>query len=401
MLKKILLLVLIVLLLLPAALAQDDDNPTIAILRFGPIASHDFTEGAVLDILESYGYISSDENRVLEERQDLEGENINIIWGDAGWDLATINIMTENALDQGADIFVVLGTPVVQIVVSTTLDMEDPPVVLFTSAYNPYEAGIAQAPCIKPTHVTGSESLIDYSYVFSLLMLQDPGMGSIGIIHSSNEAPGIIGAEAIKSLAEAEGWSVEVAAVTGLADLRPAAESLVSKDVAAIIIPVDYLTTAGLPIVAAVANENGVPIFHSSVGGISAGAAVGAGFFRYYVQGTNVGIMLAAYLNGDIDIATTGINLSSEQAAAVNLTTAAQQGMEISDELIDAADLVYEDGEYTKLTPVMVEAVRRSLGGVVIPLEDRAEGDRAFLEALHCTDEMIAAQQAELDAMQE
>ena len=36
--------------------------------------------------------------------------------------------------------------------------------------------------------------------------------------------------------------------------------------------------------------------------------------------------------------------------------------------------------------------------GVVIPLEQRPGEDQAWLDALHCTDEMIAEQQAELDA---
>ncbi len=400
MLKKILLLIITLFLLLPAALAQDSENPTIAMLRFGPIESYDIAEGAVLDLLESYGFISTEENRTLEERQKLEGENINIIWGDAGWDLPTIGFMVETALDQEADILVVLGTPAIQLAVNATLNMEDPPIVLFTSSYNPYQAGIAQDTCLKPAHVTGSESITDYDYVFSILLLQDPDMDSIGIIHSSNESSGIVGAQTITALAEARGWSVETVAVATLADLRPAAESLVSKNVSAIVIPVDLLTTAGLPIVAAVANQNGVPIFHSSMGGASLGAAVGAGFYRYYEQGTNVGIMLTAYLNGDIDIATTGISISSDQGTAVNLTMAEQQGIEISDALMAEADLAYEDGEYIKITPDMMESLARSQG-VVIPLEDRAEGDQAFLAALQCTGEIIAAQQAELEAAEE
>ncbi len=462
MLKKVLLLVLILLLLLPAALAQDDDNPTIAILRLGPFSSYVMAESGILDVLESYGYISSEENRLLEGRQDLAGENLNIIWGDAAWDLASANLLVENALDQDVDVMVVIGAAMTQTAVKATLDMEDPPIVLFTAAYNPYEAGIAQASCIKPAHVSGSESLTDYSHVFSTLLLQDPDMGSIGIIHSASETSGVVGAETITALAEELGWSVEVAAVANLADLRPAAESLLSKGVQAFVLPADELTSSGLPIILTIANENGVPVFHSTAIGVFSGATVGAGFFRYYQQGNDVGVLLTGYLNGDIDIATTAINVSSTQATAVNLTSAEEQGVELSEALLDQAMVtVRGDGTVVSVSPDMVKLLAGSLQaqGVALPMTDsgevdpqfltvvmtvyltgsidiasgagdqategegaassippemmklvaerfesatplevRAEADQAFLAALQCTDEMIAEQQAELDA---
>ncbi len=420
MLKKVLLLVLILLLLLPAALAQDDDNPTIAILSLGPFRGYVAAEGAILDMLESYGYISTEENRMLEEHQDLAGENLNVIWGDAAWDLATANLLVENALDQDIDVLIVTGTAMTQTAVKATLDMEDPPIVLFTGVYSPYEAGIAQAACIKPAHVTGSEALTDYNYVFSALSLQDPDMESIGIIHSASEASGVIGAEIIKALAEEIGWTVEVAAVTGLADLRPAAEGLLSKGVQAFVLPTDELSSSGLPIVVTVANENGVPVFHSTMMGASLGATVGSGFFRYYQQGTNVGIVLTGYLNGDVDIASTAINVSSTQGTAVNLSTAEEQGVELSEALLDQAIMTIRDGEIASVSPDiqaiittsggerdgevasespdMMKRVAATLRGTVIPAEVRGEADKAFLAAIQCTDEMIAEQQAELDA---
>ena len=65
-------------------------NPTIAILRFGPLPNNDITEGAILDVMESYGFISAEENRIFEARRDYEGEHITIYWGDAGFDFPDI-----------------------------------------------------------------------------------------------------------------------------------------------------------------------------------------------------------------------------------------------------------------------------------------------------------------------
>ena len=125
-------LFMLLLILFPVT-AQDDAPPTIAILRLGSLVSLDITEGAILDLLESYGFISAEENRILEERRNHQGESINIVWGDAGFDLPTVNFMVEHALDHEVDVLVTLNAPVALVAVNATLDMEDPPVVLFTS----------------------------------------------------------------------------------------------------------------------------------------------------------------------------------------------------------------------------------------------------------------------------
>ena len=67
MLKTLFTILCLALAVIPAA-AQDSDNPSIAILRFGPLPNTDISEGAILDMLESYGFISTMENRLLEER---------------------------------------------------------------------------------------------------------------------------------------------------------------------------------------------------------------------------------------------------------------------------------------------------------------------------------------------
>ena len=395
MFKYVAIIFLLALLLAPAALGQTD-NPTVAILRFGSLPSLDITEGAVLDLLESYGYISADENRILEERRDHQGENVNIIWGDAGFDFPTIAIMVENALDQGADVLATIGASVTLGAVNATLDMEDPPVVLFTGVHNPYRAGIADAACIKPDHVTGTEIVTSYRAVIDLLQTQDPDIRVIGTIYNTSEASGVYGVDSIVEIAGERGLSVEASGVASLPDLRAAADSLVQKGAEAIVLPIDHLTTQGLPIIVTIANENGVPVFHPSGGSVYFGVTIGAGYTRFYQSGVNVGIMLAAYLDGDIDTASTGIHIASGLGLGVNLDSAAAQGVEIADELMQEADIVMEGGRPARRSPAIMQAIRQR--GVVVPREERQEADMAFLANLQCTEEVIAEQQAALDA---
>ena len=75
------------------------------------------------------------------------------------------------------------------------------------------------------------------------------------------------------------------------------------------------------------------------------------------------------------------------------------QGVDISEAVMDEAIAVIESGGTTKLAPGVLAAIARR--GKIIPLEQREADDKAWLASLHCTDEMIAEQQAALDAASE
>ncbi|MYI40961.1 MAG: hypothetical protein F4063_03185, partial [Chloroflexi bacterium] len=370
-----------------------------AMLRFGDLATYDVTEGAILDVLESYGYISAEENAILHSRQDLEGENIHIVFGSANFNLPTASLMLENALDYEPDALVTLTTTVTQMAVNATSDMDEPPAVLFTSVYNPYEAGIAQSPCIKPAHVTGAVSTTPYQDILFMLLEHYPDIDTIGTLYDSSESAGRAGAEEIKQIGEALGFTVLDAAVAGVDEVLLAAEGLInrSSDAFAFVMPIDLrMDATGLPLVINLGNEYGIPVFHPALFSIESGATVSFGFYNYYAQGENLGRMLAAHLNGDIDIAQTAIIEQSSEAIGVNLDMAADQGIEISQDLLQQADAVVEGGETT-----LSEQVQHEMrSGDVRAMEDRQPGDAGFLSFLasqSCTPERIAAEQAELD----
>ena len=398
---KLTTIFIILMLLLPisSAMANDADLPTIAILRFGSLRTFDTTEGAILDVLESYGYISSEENTFLHTRQDLEGENIHIIWGSANFDFPTAALILDNALDHEPDVLITLTTTITELALSATADMEDPPVVLFTSVYNPYEAGIASSACIKPDHITGSLSSAPYEDVLSLLVAQNPDIKTIGTIYNSAESAGAVGVDEITRIGELLGLKVIATAVTNISEINLAAEGLISKGIDAFVMPIDLRTgAAGLPIIVNLANEYGVPVFHPILFSIYYGATISSGFYHYYAQGENVGVLVAAYLNGEIDVATTAINEQSGTAIGVNLDMAGRQGIEISDEIIENADAIIEGGEATVADHI---AQQLAIQGAIVPLEERLQADRELLANLACTPERIAAEQAELDARDE
>ena len=414
MFKKLLLGIALSLLLALAVMGQDDDNPTVAILRFGEAPTVLAVERGILDRLQSHGFISAEELGIIVShgdptpmgsisRTDLEGEHINIIWGDANYDLSAVNLIVDQMLDQNLDALVTISTAATQAAVNATINMEEPPAVLFTAVYNPYQAGIAEAPCIKPDYVTGSVAVAPYEDIVPLVLLQDPAIKTIGTIYNSGESSARYGAEQIVEVGQALGLTVEVTSVTSLADLSLAAEGLISKGIEAFLLPVDLKTSLGIPIIGKIAEENNVPIFHSGVDAIFGGATASAGYHLYFDQGINVGRVLTAYLKGDIDIAATGISIQTSGInVGVNLNIAAAQGVEISEDLYEIADMeIGVDQSFTIRTESAVMEFQRIYGEKTLGTEEQLAADSAFLETLACTPERIAEEQAELDANSE
>ena len=417
------------LLLAPGGLAQDAEKPTVAILRFGPHFSYHLIDRGLLDGLAMAGLISAEERETLRTGINLEGETAAVIWNDASYDFAQSNLIVEQAIDAGADILITYSTPVTLAAVAVTSDMDDPPAVLFASVFDPVAAGITRSSCVKPDHVTGIESVTNYGDIVPLLRLQNPDIQLIGTLYNSAETSGVAGAQKIIAAAEAQGITVMERALTSVSDIAIAAESLVDAGVEALLIPADMSTVAALPILMQVATEYQLPVFHSIANAIADGATVTAGTSQGVPQGRILAYLAQGYLGGSLDIARTGVGEMTKLIVSVNMDMAQSQGIAIADELMAAADHFVQDG---KLASARILRVLQSAGldekaiqlaltaiqqlqttGVTevdLPAEVMAilqEGFSAggesldfesLLASLHCSDEMIAEQQAQLDA---
>ncbi len=396
MVTRILIGLLAVALLVAApALAQADDIPTIAMMNFGYSAGQTLATKGAFDVLQAYGYFNEEERVLLDEGEDLFGENINVLWRNAGSDTPTANLMVEDAIDRGVDAMLIVTTQVTQIAVNATSDMDAPPAIMFSLVGSPYFAGIADAPCIKPAHVGGSQYHLPYAESVAVTQLWNPDIKVIGMIVAPGEPISVSGARSLQQAAEDLGLTVEVATVVTLSDLNLATEALVNLGVEALINPISSIILSGTTLLQSLTAEYGIPLFGIFPYHVYNGATVAAGFNNVYGEGTVQGRMMAAHLNGDIDISEISINRTEDFGIAINLDSAKAQGVDISDELLAMADFVIEDG-------VSSTGATRELPEVVttlpdMPIEERRAADLAFLETLRCTPEFIAEQRAELE----
>jgi len=411
MIKKTIIAAVILLLLAAPAIAQPgEDKPSVWLISFYPFGPTNAIQTGMLDVLEAYGFIHPDDRsdqrmQVMIESADNSPIQFNRL--EANFELDRLRELVAFALDHEPDALVTISAPVTLAALQATADMDDPPAIFFADVYNPYEAGIAEASCIKPAHVSGAQSVIDYEAIAGLLLLQDPDIKTIGTIHNAADASGAYGASQFANIGESLGLTVEQAAAPSLADLALATEGLISKGAEAILLPMDYMMLDGLPLISGVAMEQEIPVFFASLDGLVLGATVGAGFSQLLEQGDAVGLMLAAYFAGELDPASTGISAQvGDMVVGINMHTAEQMGFSFSQALEERADMsltIDEESGLPSILPISPEAqaaIGQAFFGGPAPLEARQERDRAFLAALECTAERIAEQQAELDAME-
>ena len=381
--------ILLAALLVPATALAEDDKPTIAVLTLSAQSLRGRTITGLFDMLAYHGYVDQAEIDNFTLNEDFEGEHLDIIWRDAGFDLPTVGIMVDEALDRGADILVTLTTNVTLAAVKGALDsgIEPPPLVIFAIVTAPYSAGVAEAPCVKPSNVVGSHARVSYEDMVGLAPLLDPDVDLIGSFATPARTATVVGVERIKGYAAELGINVETASWVTAADGIVGAETLIDKGV-------DMFVSIGypesLPAIVESANVSGIPIVSSTMSYLPAGAHVISGFYSYYQEGQIIGQMLVAQLQGILDPAHTAIHADTAVTIALNLDSIAAGGIEIPAELMERADFVYEDGQSSEvfIRPEYADNTD----------EERHEELTGFLDSLHCSDEMIAEQRAALEA---
>ena len=390
----VLLLTLVSLLLSSTAIAQDDDKPTIAWLKWGDSSNVALAEKAILDMLQAYGFINAEERTLLDDERSIEGERINVIYGDSLFDRMEANTIIDEALDRDADVFVTFTTQMTQIAYYAIHEFIDPPKLIFTVTSGPYITGVAESSCIKPDFVIGTVPVTNYEDIVPLLLMQDPDMKVVGTIYSPQQRASEVGIARIRAIGESMGLTVEAESITVTPDLYQAVDNLANRGAEAIIIPI--FTFQGFSLLLSLSYDYGLPVLFSAPQNAYRGGTIGGGFFGLYKQGVIAGNMLVSYLNDDIDIATTSIYESDDFAFAVNLDAADLQDVEISQALLDGAAYVVENGQTAQGVTAQYPEAEITLPE--IPLDERRAADLEFLAGLRCTPEMIAEQRAALDA---
>lgn len=369
---RVLLLLLLVMAVVPGTVqtASAQKIPVIGFMQFVSHPALDAGRTGAVEALNAAGFV--------------DGTTAKFLFANAEGDIPTLTTIAQSYVDKNVDLILATSTQALQAAYKVTKGTEGPPVV-FNVVTSPYAAGVADDACHHPKWVIGTQALAPYADTMPLIFKVKPDAKVIGYIYNPAEANSIASTKIITPLADSLKLKLEIQTVSNSSEVGSAAEALVSKKVDVFFVATDSTVVAGLEALVKVANDNRIPLIASDPSSAQRGAAVAQGL-DYHQEGLDAGRIAAAILNHKLDVATAKINRQTTNLLAVNLDSAATQGITIPDDLLAKAGLIFKGGQNTaKLAPTLSATQMANEADI-------------FMKALICTPEELAATPAATQA---
>jgi putative tryptophan/tyrosine transport system substrate-binding protein len=348
-----------------------DELPIVGIVKAGSVRPIDVAEQGIIDVLEAYGY--------------EDGRNIEIRQVDAAGDVTQLPAIIELLIAEEVDIIMPLQAQTIAATVAITEELENPPAVIFSVVQDPYAQGLAEDACTKPAYLTGQSSG-DNNVVIEDVMQHirelDPDLHSIALVYNSNDAGATLNAGLFEAMGEKYDFTMMIEAVSSGEEVVPVLETLLVAGAESMLV-IDVTAGAYLSELSELSVQAQVPLFAIDAGAVYLGTTLGVGT-DFYQLGANAGRMAAAYLEGNLDLATTGISDEISILRAINLDVAVEQGLAIPNGFVDTLNYHIENGESTEAELGLPEMTR----------DEMREQDAAFIESLQCPREPEATEAA-------
>lgn len=317
--KKLTALILCLILSLTAFAALAEEPLRIAVIQL-------VENGAFADMRE--GFIAR--MRELGYGEDkLEIEEMN-----ASGDMSNLYALCQKAAEDELDLVVTIATPASQ----TFVQMESGIPAFFISVSNPVGAGLLSDMATPDRDATGTSNAIPVSEMFKLADTLTPGIKTYGLIYCKSQVNSVTTIESAKEYLTANNLGYEEVVVTNSAEVYEAMLALCERDIQGIFVPNDSVIQDAMAKVAEVAIEEGIPVYGSSAVMVESGA-----FATISISDPQIGAMTAdmvkQYLDGT-PIDQIPAIVVDQFTTVINQTTAEEIGIELSDDILNAAVVV-------------------------------------------------------------
>ena len=317
--KKLTALILCLILSLTAFAALAEEPLRIAVIQL-------VENGAFADMRE--GFIAR--MRELGYGEDkLEIEEMN-----ASGDMSNLYALCQKAAEDELDLVVTIATPASQ----TFVQMESGIPAFFISVSNPVGAGLLSDMATPDRDATGTSNAIPVSEMFKLADTLTPGIKTYGLIYCKSQVNSVTTIESAKEYLTANDLGYEEVVVTNSAEVYEAMLALCERDIQGIFVPNDSVIQDAMAKVAEVAIEEGIPVYGSSAVMVESGA-----FATISISDPQIGAMTAdmvkQYLDGT-PIDQIPAIVVDQFTTVINQTTAEEIGIELSDDILNAAVVV-------------------------------------------------------------
>ena len=288
----------------------------------------------------SHNSLNDAEKGILDELKELN-IHANIDLQNANGDLNISSAIASKFKSDNVDVAVGIATPMT---VTLANQLPNTPIV-FTAVTDPVKAGLASSITQGNKNITGvidaipiKEQLIEFKKVYDFKKL--------GIIYTTSETNSVSMAETTKQVCDELGVELIVQTIATPAEVKQAAESLVSR-VDAFYCFTDNSIATAMSALTDTAKQNKIPLFGGDITPTLNGGVVYALGFSYYEMGRMTGRLIAEVLQGKKaeELPIQSLNDPKFYNKLLDLDTAKLLGITFSDELINSAQYLIKDGK--------------------------------------------------------
>lgn len=267
-----------------------------------------------------------------------EGKNLVFLYQNAQGDVGNARNIVEKFLADGVDLLAPCTTPNAQAAVKVARGGKTP--VVFGCVTDPVAAGILES-VERPsgTNVTGIYNPLPIAELFDLFLRIQPGLRTAGTLYNASEANSVAINRRARAEAERRGIRWVEATVTGSADVKTTAESLLGK-VDAFVLGQDNTVASAFEAVVKTAQDNRLPIFSMDPQAPARGAVASLAAGQY-AQGALWATELVVPILLGADPAKVAPIRPRVFELQVNVASASAAGLAIPRDVLDKATRVH------------------------------------------------------------
>lgn len=310
--------------ILLSSCVEKSSKARIGIAMIQPHAALESVEIGITDVLKESGLDF-----------DIDRQNAN---GDVG----TANQIAMKYRDEGVKLAVGIGTPVAVAMANTIKDVP----VVFATITDPVGAKLVSTLEHGEGNVAGMSDAVPTDVHINLFK-KVAGIKTLGYIYTSSESNSLSSLKLVEDACRSEGIELVSQSISSTNEVKQAAAAVVDR-VDGLYISTDNTVFSAISSLIQVFRDAKKPIFSADVTGAMQGGCMLAFGFNYYKAGRATGEIIVDILKNGKSPAEIPVRFMTDTKDSdflVDLDAAKNCGIEIPADIVDKANLVFEDGK--------------------------------------------------------
>ncbi len=262
----------------------------------------------------------------------------------ANGEISTASSIAQKFKAEKVTLAVGIATPTAQALANAIKDRP----VIYCAVTDPVGAGLVRSTDKGEKNITGISDMTPVREQIRFLNRIKP-IKTLGHVYASSEANAVSLAEIARKVCADMGIKFVETTVTNSAEVKQAVQTIAGR-VDGIYISNDNTVVSALAAVTSVAKKHGIPVMSADPSSAETNDVLAAWGFDYYKMGKVTGRLVAKVLKGakPENIPTVFMTDPSDVDLLINLDVAQSLGLKFSDDVMNTAGKVIQNGKLTQ-----------------------------------------------------